>query len=68
MPKKNEEGRADYVLYGNDSRARAIIEVKRTCVDVSKNRQQARLYGKYPVIFLTNGFDIRIDDGQHPER
>ena len=25
-------------------------------------------YGRRPVIFLTNGFDTRIDDGQYPER
>ncbi|MFR3753459.1 MAG: hypothetical protein ACLTW9_16350 [Enterocloster sp.] len=52
------------------------IEAKRTCVDVSEGRQQAELYAdplerKYkrrPVIFLTNGFDTRIIDGQYPER
>ena len=54
----------------------AIIEAKRTCVDVSKGRQQAKLYAdlieqKYkrrPVIFLTNGFETRIIDGRYPER
>lgn len=25
-------------------------------------------HGRRPVIFLTNGFEIRIDDGQYPER
>src|SRR5699024_4706059 len=25
-------------------------------------------YGRRPVIFLTNGFDTRIDDGAYPER
>ena len=25
-------------------------------------------YKRRPVIFLTNGFETRIDDGQYPER
>lgn len=76
MPNKSEIGRADYVLYDDASRPLAIIEAKRTCVDVSKGRQQAKLYAdiledKYkrrPVIFLTNGFETHIIDGQYPER
>ena len=76
MPNKSEVGYADYVLYGDDGRPLAVIEAKRTCVDVSKARQQAKLYAdllekKYhrrPVIFLTNGFETRIDDGTYPER
>lgn len=76
MPNKSEVGFADYVLYGDDGKALAVIEAKRTCVDVSKGRQQAKLYadllekeyGRRPVIFLTNGFDTRIDDGVYPER
>jgi type I restriction enzyme R subunit len=76
MPNKSEMGYADYVLYGDDGRALAIIEAKRTCVDVSKGRQQAKLYadiiekqqGRRPVVFLTNGFETRIVDNQYPER
>lgn len=76
MPNKSETGFADYVLYDDMHRPLAIIEAKRTCVDVSKGRQQAKLYAdlleqKYkrrPVIFLTNGFDTHIIDGQYPER
>ncbi len=76
MPNKREVGYADYVLYGDDGRALAVIEAKRTCVDPAKGRQQAKLYadiiekrqGRRPVIFLTNGFETRIDDGQYPER
>ncbi len=76
MPNKSEIGYADYVLYGDDGKPLAIIEAKRTCVDVSKGRQQAKLYAdilekKYhrrPVIFLTNGFDTRITDNLYPER
>lgn len=76
MPNKSEVGYADYVLYDDAHRPLAVIEAKRTCVDVAKGRQQAKLYadilekqyGRRPVIFLTNGFDTRIDDGQYPER
>ena len=76
MPNQSKKGYADYVLYGDDGRPLAVIEAKRTCVDVSKGRQQAKLYAdilekKYhrrPVIFLTNGFDTRITDNLYPER
>lgn len=76
MPNKSEIGSADYVLYGDDLKILAVIEAKRTCADVSKGRQQAKLYadiiekkqGRRPVIFLTNGFDTRIDDNCYPER
>ena len=76
MPNKSGVGYADYVLYDDAHRPLAIIEAKRTCVDVSVGRQQASLYadilekkyGRRPVIFLTNGFDTRIVDGQYPER
>ena len=44
MPNKSEVGFADYVLMGDDGRILAVIEAKRTCVDVSKGRQQAKLY------------------------
>lgn len=65
MPNKSEVGYADYVLYDDMHRPLAVIEAKRTCVDVAKGRQQAKLYAdlleqKYkrrPVIFLTNGFE-----------
>ncbi len=76
MPTKSGVGYADYVLYDDAHRPLAIIEAKKTCVDVSTGRQQASLYadilekkyGRRPVIFLTNGFETRILDGQYPER
>ena len=76
MPNKSEVGYADYVLYGDDGRPLAVIEAKRTCTDVAKGRQQAKLYadilekqfGRRPVVFLTNGFDTRIVDHIYPER
>lgn len=76
MPNKSEVGFADYVLTGDDGKVLAVIEAKRTCADVSKGRQQAKLYadliakqqGRRPVVFLTNGFETRMDDNQYPER
>lgn len=74
MPNPSEVGYADYVLYDDMQRPLAVVEAKRTCVDVARGRQQAKLYvdlleQKYrrrPVIFLTNGFETRIIDGQYP--
>ncbi len=76
MPNKSGEGRADYVLYGNDGRPLAVLEAKQACADVARGRQQAKLYadslertyGRRPVVFLFNGFETRINDGQYPER
>lgn len=76
MPNKSEVGYADYVLYGDDGRPLAVLEAKRTCADVAKGRQQAKLYadilekkyGRRPVIFLSNGFETRIQDNLYPER
>ncbi len=76
MPNKSNVGFADYVLIGNDGRVLAVVEAKRTCVDVAKGRQQAKLYAdliekqqsRRPVVFLTNGFETRIVDNQYPER
>ena len=76
MPNKSQVGFADCVLYDDSHRPLAVIEAKRTCVDVAKGRQQAKLYAdlleaKYqrrPVVFLTNGFETRIIDNQYPER
>ena len=76
MPNKSEVGFADYVLYDDAHKPLAVIEAKKTCVDVSKGRQQAKLYadlleeqyGRRPVVFLTNGFETRIVDNAYPER
>ena len=76
MPNQSGIGFAYYVLYDDMHRPLAVIEAKRTCADVSRGRQQAKLYAdlleqKYkrrPVIFLTNGFETHIIDGQYPER
>ena len=77
MHNKSEVGYADYVLFGDDGKPLAVLEAKRTCVDVAKGRQQAKLYadlleqkyGRRPIIFLSNGFDTRIwNDKYYPER
>ena len=77
MPSPSGEGRADYVLLGDDGRPLAVIEAKASCKDVAVGRQQAKLYadalerqfGRRPVIFLTNGFETRIwNDRFEPER
>ena len=76
MPNQAQVGFADYVLYSDDGKALALVEAKRTSVDVAKGRQQAKLYadllerqyGRRPVVFLSNGFETRMEDGQYPER
>ena len=76
MPNQAQVGFADYVLYGDDGKALAVVEAKRTSVDVAKGRQQAKLYadllerqyGRRPVVFLSNGFETRMEDGQYPGR
>ena len=76
MPNKSGVGYADYVLYDDMHRPLAVIEAKATCRGIAEGRQQAKLYAdllekKYnrrPVIFLTNGFNTHIIDGQYPER
>ncbi|MBQ7245619.1 MAG: DEAD/DEAH box helicase family protein [Firmicutes bacterium] len=76
MPNKAGVGYADYVLFGADGKAIAVIEAKRTCVDPVQGRHQAKLYadlleekfGRRPIIFLSNGYETKIIDGQYPER
>ena len=76
MPNKSEVGFADYEFYDDAHKPLAVIEAKRTCADVAKGRQQAKLYadiierqyGRRPVVFLTNGFETRMIDNQYPER
>ncbi len=76
MPNQAQVGFADYVLYGDNGKPLAVIEAKRTSVDPAKGRQQAKLYadllekqhGRWPVVFLTNGFETYLQDNQYPER
>jgi len=79
MPNKSSSGAADYVLFGDDGKPLAIIEAKRTSVDISNGRQQAKLYAddlerrydRRPIIFLSNGIKTHIwidQEGGSPER
>lgn len=68
QPTDSGEGFADYVLYDDDGKPLAVVEAKRTRVEPSKGRAQARIYadglekehGQRPVLFYTNGFEIWI--------
>ncbi|MDI3337941.1 DEAD/DEAH box helicase family protein [Defluviimonas aestuarii] len=72
------EGSADYVLWNDDGKPLAVVEVKRTAEDPAKGKMQAKYYadglqkeyGQRPVIFYTNGFEIWVwDDAQgYPSR
>jgi type I restriction enzyme R subunit len=77
MPNKSGNGFADYVLLGENGLPLAVIEAKRTSVNVEKGRQQAVLYADFlekkfsqrPIIFLTNGYETRLwNDKYYPER
>lgn len=73
QPTSTGIGYVDYVLWDDDGKPLAVIEAKRTRESVEKGRQQAKLYAdalhkqynQRPVIFYSNGYDIRIlDDAQ----
>src|SRR5690625_243262 len=65
MPNQAGKGFADYVLIGDDGKPLAVVEAKRTSVDIYQGKQQAKLYAdciekmhnQRPIIFFTNGFD-----------
>ena len=71
MPNEPGKGYADYVLYAPDGKPLAVIEAKRTTVDIEAGKHQAKLYadcleakhGIRPVIYVTNGFRTKIIDG-----
>ena len=70
MGRSDQQGRADYVLMGDDGLPLAVVEAKRTGKDVLIGREQARLYadclekkfGRRPMMFLTNGFETYFWD------
>ncbi len=76
MPNSKRLGYCDYVLYGKDGRPLAIVEAKKTSVEPEKGRHQVELYGecmkaKYgyiPILYYTNGYEIRCIDGIYPPR
>lgn len=77
MPNQQGKGAVDYVLFGDNGKPLAVIEAKRTSVDPTVGKQQAKLYadcleqmyGQRPVIFYTNGFETYLwDDLHYPAR
>lgn len=77
MPSPSGAGAVDYVLYGDDGKALAIIEAKRSMAGPEQGQQQAKLYadslekqtGFRPVIFYTNGHTTMLwDDLRAPPR
>lgn len=77
MPRDSGDGRADYVLFGDNGRPLAVVEAKRTSVDPKVGQHQAKLYadclekmtGQRPLIFYTNGYTTWFwDDTYYPER
>lgn len=74
-PKGN--GYVDYVLWGDDGTALAVVEAKRTTRRAEDGQQQAKLYadcleketGVRPVIFYSNGYETWLwDDHYYPPR
>ena len=67
QPTPSGIGYCDYVLWGDNGKPLAVVEAKRTRENAQKGQEQARLYadalekqfGQRPVIFYTNGRDIR---------
>ncbi len=73
QPTQTGKGKADYVLWDPAGKPLAVVEVKKTSIEAALGQAQARLYadgfermyGRRPVIFYTNGFDLYIwDDAQ----
>lgn len=67
---QSETGYVDYVLWDDDGKPLALVEAKKTLESVSKGENQAQLYadslekmfGRRPVMFYTNGFEINLWD------
>ena len=77
MPNAKGVGYVDYMLWGDDGKPLAIVEAKKTTVDPTAGRQQAKLYadcletmhGQRPLIFYTNGYETWAwDDVAYPPR
>lgn len=76
MPNKERVGFCDYVLYGRDSKPLAIVEAKKTTIDLAQGRHQVDLYGECmekqygykPILYYTNGYIIKVMDGIYPDR
>jgi type I restriction enzyme R subunit len=68
-------GKVDYVLWGDDGTALAVVEAKCTTISPELGQTQARLYadclekecGVRPIIFYSNGYETRLwDDVNSP--
>ena len=77
MPNKKGIGYVDYVLWGDDGNPLAVVEAKKTTVNLEVGQQQAKLYadcleamhGQRPLIFYTNGYKTFLwDDLAYPPR
>ena len=80
MPKTGQNptgnGFVDYTLFGDDGKALAIIEAKKSVINAEQGRVQACLYadclekqyGVRPIIYYTNGYSIHVIDGVYPAR
>lgn len=67
-----DNGKVDYVLMGDGGTPYALVEAKKTSKSIDAGRQQAEFYadalekqyGMRPIIYYTNGYEIRLlDDG-----
>lgn len=71
MPTDKGIGYADYVLFGANGKPLAVVEAKRTSVDLAKGHHQATLYadcleaqyGVRPVVYCSNGYETEVVDG-----
>ncbi|WP_072691128.1 DEAD/DEAH box helicase family protein [Rhodococcus marinonascens] len=70
-------GFVDYVLWGADGLPLAVVEAKRASTDARAGQHQAslyadclaKMYGRRPIIYYTNGFEHYIwDDTRHAPR
>lgn len=69
---------SDYVLLGKDGKPLAVVEAKKSSVDASIGKEQAKQYcyniqkekgGELPFCFFTNGYDIYFWDlGNYPPK
>ena len=66
-------GKADYVLFDKQGNPVAVVEAKKTMVDLYVGQQQAKSYadgiekmtGIRPIIYLTNGYETRMWDDRY---
>ena len=64
----DDGGRADYVLFDRVGRALAVLEAKRTSVDLSSGEAQGEGYARQlgiPFVFLSNGEEVWFRDLDH---